>query len=69
MVLKFLRGYLNILKIVRSLHINEVHFVSQRGPFRKLVEISILCEQIESYLAHENSFKVMMSKFDKECVI
>lgn len=61
-----LKHYFNIIKIVKSLNIKEVYFVSQRGPFRKLFDIQNLCEKLEFYLKNEESLKIMMSKFDIE---
>lgn len=64
-----LKHYLNILRIIQELNIKDVHFVSQRGPFRKILDIRTLCDNLEYYLEHEESFKIMMSKFDIECFI
>lgn len=61
-----LKHYFNIIKMVKSLNIKELYFVSQRGPFRKLSDIKNLCDKLESYLKNEESFKIMISKFDTE---
>ena len=64
-----LKDYYDILQIVRDLGIKNVYMVSQRGPFRKLDELTELCEKLKYYLENETEFKIMMSKFEQEGVI
>lgn len=57
-------NYYEIFKIVRDLNIRNVFLVSQRGNLKRLVNIGIICSELETYGAKKQEYQILRDKYE-----